>query len=306
MQLISNSGRIWSCCCSSSKSTKSHSYSSRAWRRFQNSRNRVTAKTGSGQQHRQQQQLFAKTYKWFWVLCSLVCVSLSFLDILFYSYTLLVFNNILWQVERSCSRLDGGGSLLKRFNCENLWNRRFAEPNTHPKSPWIWQRTRFLHYQRDGIAGRKIMEHHKLHGERDILVTSQVAVRLHNIHQCVKFTAEFGVNLLNMMIWHTCGSMDSHKYKKTAFKCKLLEIHLIVKHIKCWNWETFFKIMSLFWFGCSYTSNNLIILACCKLTKLLLSFSVQHFLKVFFYCCNSSKWAHCLLYLYLIFDLYIL
>ena len=43
---ISNSGRIWSCCCSSSKSTKSHSYSSRAWRRFQNSKNRVTAKQG--------------------------------------------------------------------------------------------------------------------------------------------------------------------------------------------------------------------------------------------------------------------
>lgn len=48
VHLVSNSGRIWSCCCSSSKSTRSHSYSNWAWRRFQNSRNRVTAEpTGS-------------------------------------------------------------------------------------------------------------------------------------------------------------------------------------------------------------------------------------------------------------------
>lgn len=38
----SNSGLIWSCCCSSSKSTRSHSYSSLACLRFHNSRNRVT------------------------------------------------------------------------------------------------------------------------------------------------------------------------------------------------------------------------------------------------------------------------
>lgn len=42
LHMASNSGRSWSCCCSSSKSTRSHSYSSLACRCFQNSRNSVT------------------------------------------------------------------------------------------------------------------------------------------------------------------------------------------------------------------------------------------------------------------------
>lgn len=43
LHIASNSGRSWSCCCSSSKSTRSHSYSSLACRCFQNSRNNVTS-----------------------------------------------------------------------------------------------------------------------------------------------------------------------------------------------------------------------------------------------------------------------
>lgn len=45
VHLVSYSGRSCSCCCSSSKSTRSHSYSRRACRLFQNSRNSVTAET---------------------------------------------------------------------------------------------------------------------------------------------------------------------------------------------------------------------------------------------------------------------
>lgn len=43
VHLVSYSGRSCSCCCSSSKSTRSHSYSRRACRLFQNSKNSVTA-----------------------------------------------------------------------------------------------------------------------------------------------------------------------------------------------------------------------------------------------------------------------
>lgn len=43
VHLVSYSGRSCSCCCSSSKSTRSHSYSRRACRLFHNSRNSVTA-----------------------------------------------------------------------------------------------------------------------------------------------------------------------------------------------------------------------------------------------------------------------